>query len=102
MLSTQICQKFNTARRYPQFAFSGAARDRQFALGVIAETAQHWRELIVGKADAHGLDTHAVTVPDAQLKLTTEEAETLLSAAPSLHPPTQQENTAGQSGGGGG
>ncbi|KAF0298601.1 Inorganic pyrophosphatase [Amphibalanus amphitrite] len=70
-----------------QFAFSGAAKDREFAHGVISETAGHWAELVSGKADAHGLDTHAVTVDAAQMKLTVAEAEALLAAAPSLHPP---------------
>ncbi|KAF0300668.1 Inorganic pyrophosphatase [Amphibalanus amphitrite] len=79
-----------------QFAFSGAAKDREFAHGVISETAAHWRELVSGKADAHGLDTHAVTVDSAQMKLTVAEAEALLAAAPSLHPPAALDGASGQ------
>ena len=65
----------------PQFAFGGAAKGREFAHGVISETAEHWRDLISGKSDAHGLDTHAVTVAEAQMKLSAADAEAVVNGA---------------------
>ncbi|XP_037071481.1 inorganic pyrophosphatase-like [Pollicipes pollicipes] len=39
-----------------KFAFNGEAKDREFAHCVISDTADQWRELVTGKADAGGLD----------------------------------------------
>jgi len=69
------------------FAFNGEAKDREFAHGVINDTNTHWKELVAGKVDAKGIDIHAVTVPEAQMKLDAEAAKAVLDAAPSLHPP---------------
>ncbi|XP_037069386.1 inorganic pyrophosphatase-like [Pollicipes pollicipes] len=77
-----------------KFAFNGEAKDREFAHSVISDTADHWRELVTGKADAGGLDIHAVTVDDAQMKLEKDEAEAVLAGAPTLHPPAPLDNSA--------
>jgi len=69
------------------FAFNGEAKDREFAHGVINDTNTHWKELVAGKVDAKGIDIHAVTVPEAQMKLDAEAAKAVMDAAPSLHPP---------------
>jgi len=39
-----------------QFAFNAEARDRQFALEVIEETHHHWKQLVAGQVDCHGVN----------------------------------------------
>lgn len=39
-----------------EFAFNGEAKDRQYTLSVIEETHEHWKHLVAGQVDCHGVN----------------------------------------------
>ena len=39
-----------------EFAFLGDAKPREFALEVIEETHEHWKKMVAGQVDCHGVN----------------------------------------------
>lgn len=70
-----------------QFAFNAEAKDRDFAHKTILETHEYWKGLVEGKADAGGLHTGAVRVPQAANKISVDEAKAVLESAPAVGQP---------------
>jgi len=64
------------------FAFNGEARDRDFALAVIEETHHHWKQLVAGQVDCHGVNSTCVIVDDAPFKISISEADDLVKKCP--------------------
>jgi len=76
-----------------EFAFKGEPKDKEFALSIIAETHQYWKELVspaVERATVPGdLAIGNVTVAGSANRLSEEAAQKDLDAAPALAPATQ-------------
>lgn len=41
-----------------EFAFNGEAKPREFALEVIEETHEHWKKMVAGQVDCHGVNRY--------------------------------------------
>ena len=39
-----------------EFAFNAEAKPREFALEVIEETHDHWKKMVAGQVDCHGVN----------------------------------------------
>jgi inorganic pyrophosphatase len=61
------------------FAFNGAAKDRAFAMEVIAETHKEWRELMTGKADGGKLDLTCTMTDVGGKKINQEQASSFVN-----------------------
>jgi len=61
-----------------EFAFNGEAKDRQYTLSVIEETHEHWKHLVAGQVDCHGVNSTCVVADDVPFKISPTEAEDML------------------------
>jgi len=69
-----------------QFAFSGEAKNKEFALKVIQEVNHHWKELVLKKTDARELSCMNVLVGDSPYKVDQAKADSILKNEPPLKP----------------
>lgn len=60
-----------------EFAFNGEAKPRSFALEVIEETHEHWKKMVAGQVDCHGVNRYGVSSSflffNSQLKISTSQ-----------------------------
>ncbi|XP_020282222.1 inorganic pyrophosphatase isoform X2 [Pseudomyrmex gracilis] len=73
-----------------QFAFNGEAKPREFALRVVEEVHQHWRNL-VNQEGSTGIVCSNLTVEGSPFKITPEAAEEALEKAPESMEPQPVE-----------
>ncbi|XP_008554277.1 inorganic pyrophosphatase [Microplitis demolitor] len=65
-----------------QFAFNGEAKPRDFALHIIEEVHEHWKNLIKRDTETPGISCANVTVEDSPFKIDASTAEEIISNAP--------------------
>ncbi len=53
-----------------EFAFNGEAKPREFALEVIEETHEHWKKMVAGQVDCHGVNRYQRFNEEKKLKHT--------------------------------
>ncbi|EDV25588.1 expressed hypothetical protein [Trichoplax adhaerens] len=70
-----------------QFAFSGEAKNKQFAMGVIHETHNYWRDLVNGACDDGGMNRANTATTNNNHKISTDEAQKEIDAQPSCQSP---------------
>jgi len=78
--------KVPTGKPENQFAFNGEFKDREFAHKIIDETHEFWKKLVETGGDGE-LNTQSVEYSHAAKRLSGEEAEKILAAAPMPGPP---------------
>jgi len=69
-----------------QFGFNGEFKDRDFAIKIIEETHEFWKKLIEKGSDGE-LNCHSADCSNATKRISEEEAEQELAAAPMPGPP---------------
>eukprot|EP01135_Chromosphaera_perkinsii_P000296 Nk52_evm65s62 gene=Nk52_evmTU65s62 len=66
------------------FAFNGASKDKAFAMRIVEETYEAWKNLLDGKTAAHGSALESVTY--GSKKISQADADAVVSAAPAAAP----------------
>lgn len=77
-----------------EFAFNGEFRDRDFALGVISETHNQWRALMLNSGDSagsHGLSRDNVSVIGSSAGIDQAAANAAVSAAAAAEAPVSAD-----------
>nr|XP_054773894.1 inorganic pyrophosphatase-like [Lytechinus pictus] len=64
-----------------KFAFNDEPKNREFAMGIIQETAKQWESLINGQSDAGKLSCQNVTVESSKYKVSPAEAQSAFDNA---------------------
>ncbi|CAH1794795.1 unnamed protein product [Owenia fusiformis] len=64
------------------FAFNGEFKNREFALNIIQQTHEQWKELVSQKTSAGGLNASNTSVVGSPFLLTKDDAQTILNQAP--------------------
>ncbi|XP_074103993.1 inorganic pyrophosphatase Nurf-38 [Cotesia typhae] len=65
-----------------QFAFNGEAKPRDFALHIIEEVHEHWKNLISRDSETPGISCANLTVEGSPFKIDVSAAEEILKNAP--------------------
>ncbi|XP_034938097.1 inorganic pyrophosphatase [Chelonus insularis] len=76
-----------------QFAFNGEAKPRDFALHIIEEVHEHWKNLIKRETETSGISCMNLTVDGSPFKIDASAAEDILNQAPEPAEPEQPEPT---------
>ncbi|XP_066603615.1 uncharacterized protein Nurf-38 isoform X2 [Prorops nasuta] len=79
-----------------QFAFNGDAKPREFALHVIEEVHEHWKNLIKREAPAGGIACTNLTVEGSPFKITGNVADEILEKAPEPAEPQPEDPIVGK------
>ncbi|XP_013386036.1 inorganic pyrophosphatase [Lingula anatina] len=69
-----------------QFAFNGAAKNKEFALKVIEDTNKHWKEMVAKQTDSGELTCENTTVAGSPFLMTQDVANKVLEACPPQQP----------------
>ncbi|XP_070544374.1 inorganic pyrophosphatase-like [Ptychodera flava] len=69
-----------------QFAFEGQAKDKAFALNIITETHEQWRNLVAKKTDSAGIACENVSVGSSPFMMTQEDAQAIVDKSAPVAP----------------
>ncbi|XP_031550855.1 inorganic pyrophosphatase-like [Actinia tenebrosa] len=79
--------KVPTGKPENTFAFDGEAKDKQFAMKIINETHDYWKQLIMEKTgNKGGLACKTVTMTDSPYKMAQEDADAIMNKTPPVDP----------------
>ncbi|KZS19865.1 Inorganic pyrophosphatase/nucleosome remodeling factor subunit NURF38 [Daphnia magna] len=67
-----------------EFAFNGAPKPHEFALEVIVEAHEHWKKMVAGQVDCHGVNSTCVSADGAPCKVPISEAQEIVKKSPEL------------------